>query len=106
MYPHYECIACNSEATSAPVAGAEVAPKVRVVPNGIPLDEFAMAVPADLPRTANNMVRLVFVSRFEPPKDHETILRALSAVPNAQLLLVGDGRLRPKMRLWLVPGDC
>jgi glycosyltransferase involved in cell wall biosynthesis len=99
MYPHYECVACNSEATSQELIRwcPRIAPKVRVVPNGIPLDEFETAVPADLPRTAHNMVRLVFVGRFEPPKDHGTILRALSSVPNAQLLLVGDGRLRPQI---------
>ncbi|MFZ0314042.1 MAG: glycosyltransferase [Candidatus Korobacteraceae bacterium] len=95
MYPHYECIVCNSEATSEELIRwcPRIAPKVCVVPNGIPLNEFETAVPADLPRT-HNMIRLVFVGRFEPPKDHGTILRALSRVPNAQLLLVGDGRLR------------
>lgn len=99
MYPHYDCIACNSEATSEELIRwcPRIAPKVRVVPNGIPLEEFETADPADLPRTAPDMVRLVFVGRFEPPKDHGTILRALRTVPNAQLLLVGDGRLRPQI---------
>jgi glycosyltransferase involved in cell wall biosynthesis len=99
MYPHYECIACNSEATAEELIRwcPRIALKVRVVPNGIRLDVLETADPADLPRTAQNMVRLVFVGRFEPPKDHGTILRALSTVPNAQLLLVGDGRLRPQI---------
>ena len=68
-----------------------------MVPNGIPLDEFETAHSCGPAATAHDMVRLVFVSRFEPPKDHETFLRALTAVPNAHLFLVGDGRLRPKI---------
>jgi glycosyltransferase involved in cell wall biosynthesis len=65
-----------------------------VIPNGIPLDEFENAQPAELADVPRDMIRLVFVGRCMAQKDHATLLRALVAVPNAHLLLVGDGPLR------------
>jgi glycosyltransferase involved in cell wall biosynthesis len=96
MYARYQAVACNSEATVRELVAwvPGVAPKVRLIPNGIPLQEFETAPPADLPRLANAARKLLFVGRMEPPKDHATLLRALAEVPDAQLLLVGDGPAR------------
>ena len=96
MYPHYECIACNSEATAAELVNwcPSISSKIRMIPNGVPLEAFETAQPAELPSVPRGVSRLVFVGRFELPKDHQTILRALAEVPHAHLLLVGDGPLR------------
>jgi glycosyltransferase involved in cell wall biosynthesis len=45
-------------------------------------------------------VRIVSVARFEAPKDHATLLRALAQLPDLdwELELVGDGPLEPACR--------
>jgi glycosyltransferase involved in cell wall biosynthesis len=100
MYPNYERIACNSEATAQELVRwcPGIAGKVQVIPNGIPLETFDTAQPAELPYVPDCVIRLVFVARFEPQKDHRTVLRALAAVPRAQLLFVGDGPLRGELQ--------
>jgi glycosyltransferase involved in cell wall biosynthesis len=99
MYPHYRIIACNSEATAAELARwcPRIAPRIRMIHNGIPLEDFESAAPVDLPRHPQCTARVIFVGRFDPPKDHATVLRALSEIPAAELVLVGDGPLRPPM---------
>jgi glycosyltransferase involved in cell wall biosynthesis len=100
MYPHYKHIACISEATAEELIQwcPAVAEKISVIPNGIPLDAFETARPAALPLLPSGVAKLVFVGRFYIPKDHATLLRALTAVPNAHLLLVGDGPLRGQLQ--------
>ena len=99
MYPYYTHIACNSEATAESLIQwcPGVAGKITVIPNGIPLDVFENAQPAELENVPSDVTRLVFVGRFEAQKDHATLLRALSSVPAAHLILVGDGPLRPQL---------
>jgi glycosyltransferase involved in cell wall biosynthesis len=99
MYPHYQLIACNSEATAEDLVHwcPATATRIRVVPNGIPLEDFDAAHPAKLDLDSQYEARLVFVGRFEPQKDHRTIMRALAMLPNVVLLLVGDGPLRPQL---------
>lgn len=99
MYKHYKRIACISEATAEELIRwcPAVAEKISIVPNGIALDTFETARPATLPHLPSDVARLVFVGRFYIPKDHATLLRALTAVPNAHLFLVGDGPLRPQI---------
>lgn len=99
MYPYYTQIPCNSEATAESLIQwcPGVMGKVSVIPNGIPLDVFENAQPAALEGVPNDVTRLVFVGRFEAQKDHATLLRALSSVPDAHLIFVGDGPLRPQL---------
>jgi glycosyltransferase involved in cell wall biosynthesis len=99
MYNKYARIACNSEATAAELICwcPGTAPKVQVIHNGVSIKEFEKALPSELPDIPHDRPLLIFVGRFEPQKDHATILRALSAVPEAYLLLVGDGPLRPQI---------
>lgn len=99
MYSHYRHIACISEATADELIRwcPATSDKISVIPNGIALDAFEGAQPAILPPVPAGVARLVFVGRFYPQKDHATILRALPDVPDAHLLLVGDGPLRPKL---------
>ncbi|MGQ9532872.1 MAG: glycosyltransferase family 4 protein [Desulfotomaculales bacterium] len=67
-----------------------------VVPNGVPpVGEELRARPGE-----GGPVRLVMVARFEAPKDHLLLFRALSglAAPDWELWLAGDGRLEEKAR--------
>ncbi len=99
MYEHYKRIACISQATADSLIewcpGA--AHKTIVIPNGIPLDAFENAQPVTLAQVPSDVARLVFVGRCDVQKNHATLLRALTAVPDAHLLLVGDGPLRPEL---------
>jgi glycosyltransferase involved in cell wall biosynthesis len=99
MYHHYQIVACNSEATAEELVRwcPATATKIRVIPNGIPVEDFHVAQPAELNLESQDTARLVFVGRFEPQKDHRTILRALEKVPNVRLFLVGDGPLRREL---------
>lgn len=101
MYRQYELIACNSEATAEELRRwcRATAPKLTIVDNGISVEEFEMASPAELQdQTLPGLTRLLFVARMYAQKDHATLLRAMSKVPNAQLVLVGDGPLRPQLQ--------
>ena len=99
MYPHYERIACNSEATAEDLIRwcTNIAARIQVIPNGIPLETFEAAHPAKLAPVPAGASRLVFVARFEPQKDHVTLIKALTTVTNAHLVLVGDGPLRSQL---------
>jgi glycosyltransferase involved in cell wall biosynthesis len=99
MYAHYQVVACNSEATAHELVRwcPSTATRINVIPNGIPVEDFQAAEPADLNFESQDEARLVFVGRFEPQKDHRTILRALTKLPKVRLLLVGDGPLRREL---------
>ena len=75
---------------------ARIAAEDRVVTvyNGIP--DIPLPPGADRGETP---VRLVMVARFEPQKDHPTLLRALAGLPHLpwELDLVGNGPLLPQM---------
>ena len=69
--------------------------RLQVVYNGVhDIPAEFIANPATAP------VRIVSVARFEAPKDHRTLLRALATIPTRewQLDLVGDGPLLPQTR--------
>ena len=69
--------------------------KLYVVHNGV------QDVPA-APREGGEPqpVRIISIARFEPPKDHTTLLHALATLRSQQwqLDLIGDGRLQARMR--------
>lgn len=101
MYTRYQQIACNSEATAKELARwcPHISDKLRVIPNGVPVEVFANARPADLSKFGDGMIKAVFVGRFEPQKDHATLLRALVLAPRIHLFLLGDGPLRNQLQL-------
>jgi glycosyltransferase involved in cell wall biosynthesis len=90
---------CISEATAQVMR--EWAPATRdrllVIPNGVDLARFRDSQAAskreivglDAPVIAN-------VGRFEPQKNHTCLLQAMTRVPDAHLVLIGDGPLRPE----------
>jgi glycosyltransferase involved in cell wall biosynthesis len=103
MYRNYTQIACNSDATAECLIQwlPEVAGSVSVIHNGVRVEHFRGAAAANksevLPTVYGNPV-VMFVARFDPTKDHPTLLRAIRRVPNAELVLVGDGCSRPEMQ--------
>jgi glycosyltransferase involved in cell wall biosynthesis len=94
----------NSEASRSTVLAS--APwlkpeQVRVIYNGIDVDQFAGAAPAELGLPADAVV-FGFVGRFEEQKGifevAEAWPRVVGALPNAHLVLVGWGQLEERMR--------
>jgi glycosyltransferase involved in cell wall biosynthesis len=103
MYRNYQRITCNSKATAEYLIRwvPEVADRVSVIHNGVPLERFQDAEPANKAEVlpiANGRPVIMFVARFDPTKDHPTLLRATRRVPDAELVLVGDGDARPAMQ--------
>jgi glycosyltransferase involved in cell wall biosynthesis len=102
MYRSYTAIACNSGATAENLLDwiPEVTNRVSVIYNGVPLERFRNATAAskyEILAGSSGRPVVIFVARFDPAKDHPTLLRAMRKVPNADLVLVGDGDLRPQM---------
>lgn len=102
MYGRYSAIGCNSQATFDSLRAwvPEYSDRMSIVYNGVPLERFQRSAAADraqvLP-TASGRKIISFVARFEHAKDHPTLLRAIAGLPDADLLLVGDGPLRPQV---------
>lgn len=95
MYEQYDAIVCNSDATARAVQAQapSAALRMKVIANGVDCSRFV-----DIAHTGSGKTpTAIFVARFEPPKDHITLLRAMKLVPRLQLQLVGDGTLRPEM---------
>lgn len=102
MYRRYSAIACNSQGSADALLRwlPEVADRVSVVFNGVPLERFqqAQAPPRGEVLPDDGAPVLIFVARMQYEKDHDTVLRALAQVPRARLLLVGDGERRPSLQ--------
>ena len=78
LYRQYTWILCNSEATAKSLIQwcPSTAPKVSVVHNGIPLDDFETAQPAEL-AVPSGVARLVVLGRFDPPEGPRNRLACL-----------------------------
>lgn len=95
MYSRYRSIiACGEETASSLCAYMPaLSYKISVVPNGIDLSAYAGATPAaDIRQRFPTQKIIVMVAAFRPQKDHATVLRALSILPNDYaLVLAGTG---------------
>lgn len=79
-----------------------------VLPNGVPLDQFAVPDPAVVDAARRhfglNGKTLVIgtVGRLDPVKGQDVLIRALPAVmarfPDLKVLIIGDGPLEPELR--------
>jgi glycosyltransferase involved in cell wall biosynthesis len=88
---------CEAERRLALSRGIGDPGRHHVIYNGVhPLGPAARATPGDPAST----VRIVSVARFEPPKDHDTLLAALGGLEggNWHLDLIGDGPLESEYR--------
>jgi glycosyltransferase involved in cell wall biosynthesis len=99
MYDRYAAIACASEGIAASLKQwlPAVESKITVIENGIDVQKFEQAKPASRASAGVSSRRclLLYVASFQPRKDHHNLLRAMARIPDAELLLVGDGKLRP-----------
>jgi glycosyltransferase involved in cell wall biosynthesis len=98
MYSHYTAIACASEGIAASLREwiPGVSRKITVIQNGIDVRKFQQARSvsrASLGINESSCI-LLYVASFQSRKDHGTLLRALKEIPDADLILVGDGELR------------
>ncbi len=79
--------------------------RIQVIPNGIVPEKYAPAGDVQEARRALGLdparKYVACIARFHPVKDHGTLLTAFAevarAVPEADLLLAGDGPLRPDL---------
>lgn len=71
-----------------------LAPRLRVIPNGVRLEAF----PPLPTRAAGAHPRAAVVSRLEPRKGVDVVLRALVGCPELELDVCGDGPDAPKLR--------
>jgi glycosyltransferase involved in cell wall biosynthesis len=98
MYEQFQRIASISPATTANLVAwlPELKGKVVECPNGIDVETFKSSSTSDkqaLFSVPENISVALCVGRFEQIKDHETLLRAVSMIPEIALVLVGDGPL-------------
>jgi len=68
--------------------------KINVIPNPVDTDLFRPA-----PGIEKVSGRLCFIGRLSPEKNVEMLIRALSGVKDASLLIIGDGELRSNLEL-------
>lgn len=101
MYGRYTAIACASEGIAASLKAwvPGVGNKITVIPNGIDVQAFERAVALSRSSVGinNGASVLLYVARLEPQKDHANLLRALAEIPDADLVLAGDGSLRAQL---------
>jgi glycosyltransferase involved in cell wall biosynthesis len=99
-YSQYASVPCISEPTRESLQ--EWVPSVRdktvILPCGADIAYFRDASPASRAEFGFSDAPLaISVARFQPRKDHPTLLRAVAKIPELQLALVGEGELRPEM---------
>lgn len=101
MYHQYSRIVCVSVAARESLI--EWLPflkeKTVIAYNGVDWKQITTAPSADRSEFVGDSSQPIamFTARFEPAKDHETLLKALVNVPHLRLLLVGDGAQRAEM---------
>jgi glycosyltransferase involved in cell wall biosynthesis len=80
------------------------ADKITVIPNGVDVERFETAKPVDRRewRCAQSDVLIACVGRLSPEKGQEVLLEAFGLLaqrhPAAQLIIVGDGLQRDRLR--------
>lgn len=94
-------VAVSENAARDLVAAGGPADRIRVVPNGVEVDRFADAAPAQLPFPEDAFV-VTFVGLFYPWHGvrylADAFVRLRRDVPDARLVLVGDGEEAPLVR--------
>ncbi len=107
MYAQYRLIAAVSAAVAANLAGwlPEVRNRIADCPNGIDIEAFSSATTPGkqtLFSISEETPVVMTVGSLEYVKGHETLLRAIRLIPDAVLIVIGDGRLSGK--LWELAG--
>lgn len=101
MYRQYCAIACISDAALSALNHwvPDIAGKATIIPNGINLERISTAGAASKSENFLDNSRPVILSigRLQPQKDHATTLRAITMIPEAQLVIVGVGEMRQQL---------
>lgn len=94
MYRRYRRIICVGEETRRALAAwlvrSELTNKLTVIPNGIDVSKFAGAIPAEDVSSQQGR-KILMISAFRPQKDHSTLIRALSMLPEEYRLYLAGG---------------
>ncbi len=101
MFLQYRKVICISEGAANALRDwvPETAGSLQVIPNGVDAERFRNAAAACKRDIIGCDAPVVLkVACFEPQKDHACLLHAMAAVPEAHLVLVGEGPLRPAMQ--------
>lgn len=97
MYKHYSAIACISDAALAALIDwvPDVAGKATIITNGINLERITTARAVSKREILLDDKRPVILSigRLQPQKDHTTTIRAITRLPDVQLVIVGVGEM-------------
>ena len=99
MYSRYKKVICISDSTerNLRVFINEESDKICTIYNGIDINRYAIALPADKSLIAkNNKRRIVaMIAGFRYQKDQETLIRAINHISaDVELWLIGDGERR------------
>ena len=99
MYSRYQKIVCVGEETrqtlSAWLDMPELEERMTVIPNGIDLERIATATPAE-DLTKQEGFKILMVSAFRPEKDQQTLIYALSKLPEQYRLFLAGGAETPE----------
>lgn len=101
MYNRYDrviCIAAKTEKNLCEYLG-KCKTKILTINNGVDIAKYTGATPSDeLERLVPGSRKLIMVAGFRWEKDQDTLIRALSLLPDKfHLFLVGDGVRRPEL---------
>lgn len=101
FYYYYEKIVCITEEIQEIINRHSGKRKcdLPIIENGVCIEEIINAKPYDkksyFDASKDDFKLLIQVAGFKKPKDHETLIRAMSILPDYyKLLLVGDGETR------------
>lgn len=101
MYGRYRKVICISKKAEDNLRSfiQDQSTKILTINNGVDVDKYAGANPSpELEQLAPGSRKLIMVAGFRPQKDQDTLIRALSLLPDKfHLFLVGDGVRRPEL---------
>lgn len=94
MYGRYCRVVCVGEETRRALATwlgrSELTKRLTVIPNGIDVSKFEGAIPAE-DIMSHEGRKITMISAFRPQKDHPTLIRALSNLPEDYRLFLAGG---------------
>ena len=104
MYGRYCRVVCVGEETRQALAAwlgrPELTNRLTVIPNGIDVSTFEGAIPSEAISSQQGR-KILMISAFRPQKDHPTLIRALSMLPEEYRLFLAGGSETDEDRKYL-----
>lgn len=101
MYSRYSQIICISQQAEENLRKhlGTNSPRILTIKNGIETNKYECSVPSDvLENVALGAIKIVMVAGFRPQKDQDTLIKAMTHLPNKfHLFLIGDGERRGEL---------